>query len=63
MDAAVYAHIAKKYPKQIIAICVRDVQKAGDSLQNYKDLFATIDSAIKWMVFSDAKELESIQLK
>ena len=63
MDATVYAHIAEKYPKQIIAICVRDVQKAGDSLQNYKDLFAKIDSAIKWMVFSDAKELESIQLK
>ncbi|WP_372368894.1 App1 family protein [Candidatus Uabimicrobium sp. HlEnr_7] len=61
MDAVVYAHIAKKYKEQIIAICIRDVGKTGDSLANYENIFSEVKA--KWILFTDAKDLENIELK
>jgi phosphatidate phosphatase APP1 len=61
-DPEIYAELARKYPKQIVRILIRDVtgEKAGG--QRYQACFEGVPPS-RWHVFTDPMEIKDLVLK
>ena len=56
-DPEIYARVAEKYRKQVIAIFIRDVKREGPQVERFRKLFEPLPKSIVWKVFQDASEL------
>jgi len=60
-DPEMYGEIARRYPDQVLGICVRNVTPDPPDSLRYRRAFAQVPTK-KWTVFEDAMRLESIVL-
>lgn len=60
-DPEIYAHIAKKYPQQIIKIFIRQADTPSNK-ERFVNTFSELENN-KWQVFSEAKELGEVKLE
>lgn len=57
-DPEIYGSLARKYPRQIVRILIREVSEE-DNAGRYQKAFEGLD-ARTWKIFRDPKELESV---
>jgi len=55
MNAVIYAHFAKQYPRQIVAICIRNVLASTDK-HPFDKIFADIEPR-RWLVSQNVEEM------
>lgn len=56
-DPEIYGEIARKYPSQVLGLCLRNVSPDAPDAPRFRRAFTQIPSA-KWIVFEDTRRLE-----
>ena len=55
-DPEAYAALARKFPKQVVAIFIRDVTEQGADAERYRTNFATLPDDL-WRIFHEPSEI------
>jgi phosphatidate phosphatase APP1 len=58
-DPEIYATLARKYPKQVAGILIRDVTDERADAERYRKCFEGLPRE-RWHIFTDPKELERV---
>ena len=56
-DPEMYGKIARKYPEQIVGICIRNTTGESANLIRFQRAFLQVPTS-RWFVFEDAKSLQ-----
>jgi hypothetical protein len=59
-DPEIYSALARKHPKQIVRICIRDLTNETKEAERYRKVFQGLPGDL-WKVFHDPKEIEELK--